>query len=314
MGYYTANGGRIGSGAITSADGVHNLSASAFFTSSGIYNDINNLANTLSSATVPSPSNLQSIQSIIESANSAFNVFAVVGYDDMAENLEGTAVAGGKRTHTAEGFNYNSSSSNIISTGNTIVDMDGGAASNLSVIDGKKWMAMAQFDGTAFDGILLWIFTGDSVNNSGTISSGNRSVTNVRDIFYPKGTGNSDYHHIYPIAIAGDGTTYSNTTSTKNGWNFSNGSDAQSTTGYKSNGKMSGDDGFWGFIIPTASNSAYVDGNSPGETIFNTSNTKPGFGLGNYNGGDTGFAYTYWNGTQTDSQDFLGFVFSGDAI
>lgn len=279
----------------------------------GIFPNLLNLATSLASATVPSPSNLQSIQSIIENANSAFNVFAVVGYGAHSESLSGTGVAGGKRTHTATGFNYNTSSSNILSTGNTIVDMTGGSGSSLGTIDNKKWMAMAQFDGSNFDGILVWIFTGDSVNNSGTVTSGTRSVTNVRDIFYPKGTGNSDYHHFYPVAIAANGTVYSNTTSTKNGWNFSNGSGAQSATGVNSVSRMSGDDGFWGFIIPTGTNSAYVDGNSPGETIFSTSSSKPGFGMGNYNGGDTSNGYSYWNGTQDNNTDFLGFVFSGDA-
>ena len=73
----------------------------------------------------------------------------------------------------------------------------------------------------------MWIFTGDSVNNSGTVTSGGRTVTNTRDIFYPVGTGSNDYHHIYPIAIAADGTIYSNVNSGKSGWNFSNGSNAQ---------------------------------------------------------------------------------------
>ena len=71
---------------------------------------------------------------------------AVVGNSNYAESLSGTGVAGGKRTHTAKGFNYNSSSSNIISTGSEIVDMSGGSSSSISggsVIDGKKWMAMA---------------------------------------------------------------------------------------------------------------------------------------------------------------------------
>ena len=286
----------------------------------GIFSDLQSLLTTLNNASNPSPTDsadIGNIQGLIESANSSFNVFAVVGYQNLSENLAGTGVAGGKRTHTGKGFNYNSSSSNIISTGNTIVDMTGGSSSGISggsIIDGKKWMAMAQFDGSNFDGILLWIFTGDSVNNSGTITSGTRSVTNVRDIFYPTGTGNNDYHHFYPIALDVNGTVYSNTTSTKNGWNFSNGSNAQSATGYDSgSNRMSGDDGFWGFIIPTGTNSAYVDGNTPGETIFSTSSSKPGFGMGNYNSSDTAFSETYWNGQIDNNNDFSGFVFSGDA-
>ena len=310
MGYYTKNGGLIGNGAIQEVTGVHDIITSQVFGST-VFGSLIELAGTLSSATVPSPTNLQSIQSTIEDANDTFNVFAVVGTNDYSESLAGTGVAGGKRTHTAKGFNYNTSSSNILSTGNTIADMSGGSGSNLSVIDGKKWMAMAQFDGTNFDGILLWIFTGDQVSNSGTITSGTRSVTNVKDIFYPTGTGSTNYHHIFPIAIAADGTIYSNTNSGKCGWNFSNGSQA-GTTGYYSTSQLSIDDGAWGFMIPTGTNSAYVDGNSPGSNWKSTSSTTPGFGMGNYDSGDSG-TETYWNGVNTASSDNMGFVFSGDA-
>ena len=300
MGYYSKNGGLVGSGAIQEVIGVHDIITSQVLVK-GIFDDLVKLSGTLSSATVPSPTNLQSIQSTIENANSAFNVFAVVGTSNYAEGLTGTGVAGGKRTHTAKGFNYNTSSSNILSTGNTIADMTGGASSDLDVIDGKKWMAMAQFDGTNFDGILLWIFTGDQVSNSGTITSGGRSVTNVKDIFYPPGTGTTDYHHIYPIAIDPSGTVTSNTTSGSSGWNFSNGA-APLTTGYNNTSKFAADDGQWGFVIP-----GYTDGNGGG-TIFTTN----GYGMGNQNAGDSS-QNTYWNGLNTQSLNNMGFVFSGDA-
>ncbi len=302
MGYYTRNGGLIGTGAIEEVTGVHDIIASQVLSGGGIFDNLIALSITLSSATVPSPSNLQSIQSTIESANSAFNVFAVVGTGNYAEGLAGTGVAGGKRTHTAKGFNINSSSS-LLSTGNTIVDMSGGSGSSLSVIDGKKWMAMAQFDGTNFDGILVWIFTGDSVNTSGTITSGTRSVTIVRDIFYPDGVKPTDYHHIYPIAIDPSGSVTSNTTSGANGWNFSNGQNPVSE-GYNSTSRFASDDGQWGFVIP-----GYTDGNAGG-TIFSTS--PPGYGMGNQNSGDSS-QNTYWNGSNTQSSNNMGFVFSGDA-
>ena len=268
-----------------------------------LFDNIKTLATTLASATVPSPTNLQNIQSLIESANSSFNVFAVVGRGNYAESLTGTGVAGGKRTHTAKGFNYNTSSSNILSTGNTIENMMGGYRDNLNVIDGKKWMAMAQFDGTNFDGILLWIFTGDSVNSSGTVTSGTRSVSNVKDIFYPEGSG-SNYHHFYPIAINPDGTIVSNTTSGASGWNFSSNSSANSTTGYYSAvSGFSNDDGIWAFKIP-----GYVDGDGLG-TPFTTN----GYGIGNYSGGGDNSTNVYWNGVNEIEYDQIGFVFSGDA-
>lgn len=292
-----------GSAMVTSSSvTINDTSTGTAEPAGGIFSDLVSLAQTLASATVPSPSNLQSIQSTIESANSAFNVFAVVGYTDYAESLVGTGVAGGKRTHTAKGFNYNTSSSNILSTGSTIANMTGGNAASLSVIDGKKWMAMAQFDGTNFDGILLWIFTGDSVNTSGTVTSGTRSVTNVKDIFYPAGAATTDYHHIYPVVIDPSGTVTSNTTSGASGWNFSNNQQPVSTTGYNLTTRFAVDDGQWGFRIP-----GYTDGNGGG-TIFTTA----GYGMGNQNSSDTN-SNTYWNGTTTSSVNNLGFVFSGDA-
>lgn len=303
MGYYTKNGGLIGSGTIQEVTGVHDIITSQVLISKTVFGSLIELAGTLSSSTVATGSNLQSTQSIIESTNDTFNVFAVVGTGDYAEGLSGTGVAGGKRTHTAKGFNYNTTSSNILSTGNTIADMTGGLNNGLSVIDGKKWMAMAQFDGTNFDGILLWIFTGDQVSNSGTITSGTRTVTNVRDIFYPRGTKTTNYHHIYPIAIDPSGTVTSNTTSGSSGWNFSDGS-ASGTTGYYSTSKFSSDDGQWGFVIP-----GYTDGNAGG-SIFSTN--PPGYGMGNQNAGDTS-TDCYWNGSNAGSSNQVAFVFSGDA-
>ena len=95
-------------------------------------------------------------------------------------------------------------------------------------------------------------------------------MTNVKDIFHPVGTNDgNNYHHIHPIAIQADGTIFSNTQSGKCGWNFSNGSGA-SNLGHNTTDQLSGDDGAWGFIIPTGSNTGYVDGNSPGETWFST--------------------------------------------
>lgn len=301
MGYYTRNGGLIGSGRITEATGVHDIVTSQLFSGAGIFDDLVALSSTLASGAVATGTNFQSVQSTIEAANSAFNVFAVVGYNDYSELLTGTGVAGGKRTHTAKGFNYNTSSSNILSTGNTIVDMTGGIRNGLGTIDGKKWMAMAQYDGTSFDGILVWIFTGDQVSNSGTITSGTRSVTNVRDIFYPAGAATSNYHHIYPIVIDSSGTITSNTTSGASGWNFSNGSQS-TTSGYNATNRFSVDDGQWGFTIP-----GYTDGNNGG-TIFTTN----GYGMGNQNSSDTS-QNTYWNGVNTSSTNNVGFVFSGDA-
>ena len=286
----------------------------------GIYQDIVSLVTTLDNISNPSSSNsteIGNIQGLIESAYSTFNVFAVIGQSGYSESLNGTGAAGGNVSFTQKNFSYNTTSSNIISTGNDIVDMDGGSSSGISgasVIDGKKWMASAQFNGSYFDGILIWIFTGDSVNINGNVNTNNRPVTKVRDIFYPVGTGNDNYHHFYPIALSASGhsnTVYSNFVSGRNGWNFSNGSGA-GTNGYNSTSVLSGDDGAWGYRIPTSTNTSYVDGNSPGASQFDTSSSTPGFGMGNYNAGDSN-STAYWNGTDYGSSNNLGFVFSGDA-
>ena len=287
----------------------------------GILGDIVSLVTTLDNISNPSSSNstdIGNIQGLIESANAAFNVFAVIGNGDYAESLSGTGAAGGNVSFTQKNFAYNTSSSNIVSTGKDIVNMDGGSTSGISgasVIDGKKWMASAQFNGSYFDGILIWIFTGDSVNNSGTVNAFNRPVTKVRDIFYPVGTGSSNYHHFYPIALSASGhsnTVYSNFFSGRNGWNYSNGSTATASTGYNNQTSFSSDDGAWGYRIPTSNNTSYVDGNSPGASQFDTSSSTPGFGMGNYNAGDSN-STAYWNGTDYGTSNNLGFVFSGDA-
>ena len=109
MGYYTKNGGLIGSGTIQRVTGVHDIITSQLLSGVGIFNDLIKLSVTLASSSVATGTNLQSTQSIIESVNPAFNVFAVVGSGNYAETLGGTGVAGGKRTHTAKGFNYNTS-------------------------------------------------------------------------------------------------------------------------------------------------------------------------------------------------------------
>ena len=292
-----------------------------------IFSALQTLATTLASVSVPIKQGSNnsiandddSVQSIIESAHSSFNVFAVVGYQSYAEELRGRGVAGGMRTHTATGFNYNTSLSNILSTGNAIVEMSGGGRinPNLNVIDGKKWMAMAQFDGTKFDGILLWIFTGDSVNTAGNITPNIRSVSNVKDIFYPAGRyqasvdGPIDYHHIYPIAIDPDGTITSNTTPGASGWNFSTKSQADEILGYyldDSFGRnirdLSRDDGLWGFNMP-----GYVDGDN------RDLQRNIDYGMGNIAGNDDGTRayYNYWNGVESFTLLNLGFVFSGDA-
>jgi hypothetical protein len=62
---------------------------------------------------------------------------------------------------------------------------------SLSAIDNKKWMAAAIYDGTAngFRGILLWIFTGDSITSTNVVTSGGRTITTTKSLFQPAMAG-----------------------------------------------------------------------------------------------------------------------------
>ena len=114
-----------------------------------IFANLLSLSSSLNSLTNISSTNFGTVQSTIQAANSSFNVFAVPTHAANSESLQGVSAAGGKTTFSASRFVFNSSASNILSTGNNIVDMTGGSNNSLSEIDGKKWMAMAVYDGSA---------------------------------------------------------------------------------------------------------------------------------------------------------------------
>ena len=178
-------------------------------------------------------SNLGNVQEIIENADPHFNVFAVISYDECAEDLSGVASGTGRTTFTGPGFVYNTSNNNLLSTGYDIKPMSGAAANTERVkhdswdyisssyyeltqkidlgrlLDGKRWMGMAVFDGytdttnipKGFRGIALWIFE-DQARSSFTTPLSNLDynpedyltttptspVVKVRDIFYPPGS------------------------------------------------------------------------------------------------------------------------------
>ncbi|SVB48771.1 uncharacterized protein METZ01_LOCUS201625, partial [marine metagenome] len=149
-----------------------------------IFEHLQTLAVSLDALTSITNSNFGSVQSTIEGADGSFHVFAVVDYGNVAESLQGTGTSGGTTSFSSPNFVYNSSASNILSTGNTIVDMSGGPN---SVIDGNKWMAMAVYDGSTngFKGIMLWVFTDDLINNSNSVTTDGHTVTTAKSIFYP---------------------------------------------------------------------------------------------------------------------------------
>ena len=266
-----------------------------------IFENLQTLAVSLDALTSITNSNFGSVQSTIEGADGSFHVFAVVGYGNMAESLQGIGASGGTTSFSALRFVYNSSASNILSTGNTIVDMSGGPN---SVIDGNKWMAMALYDASTngFKGIMLWVFTDDLINSSNSVTTDGHTVTTAKSIFYPDNAAYS-YNRIYAVVIGDDGSVDYSDYDGNVGWNFSNGQSPGSTTGYYNTSIFSRDDGLWAFRL----SGNKVDGNSPGGT-YSTTN---GFGVGNYDASDSA-GNIYWNGTSTSTTNYVGFVFTGD--
>ena len=266
-----------------------------------IFEHLQTLAVSLDALTSITNSNFGSVQSTIEGADNSFHVFAVIGRYDLAESLAGTGASGGTTSFSSPKFVYNSSASNILSTGNTIANMTGGPN---SVIDGNKWMAMALYDGSTngFKGILLWVFTDDLINSSNSVTTDGHTVTTAKSIFYPDNASYS-YNRIYAVVIGDDGSVDYSDYDGNVGWNFSNGQSPGSTTGYYNTSIFSRDDGLWAFRL----SGNKVDGNSPGGT-YSTTN---GFGVGNYDASD-GAGNIYWNGTSTSTTNYVGFVFTGD--
>ena len=269
---------------------------------STIFGNLQTLAVSLDALTSITNSNLGSVQSTIEGADNSFHVFAVIGKNDLAESLAGTGASGGTTSFSSPKFVYNSSASNILSTGNTIANMTGGPN---SVIDGNKWMAMALYDGSTngFKGIMLWVFTDDLINSSNSVTTDGHTVTTAKSIFYPDNAASS-YNRIYAVVIDGDGAVAFSDYDGNVGWNFSNGQSPSSSTGYNSTSRFASDDGLWAFRL----SGNKVDGNYPGGT-YKTTN---GFGVGNYDSGD-GTSNIYWNGSNSGgTSNYVGFVFTGD--
>lgn len=293
----------------------------------GVFGAIQSLAVSLDSLTVTNSSNnIDTAIQTIHSARSTFNVFAVVGYNNISELLrpqqhDYSTYNRPTTQITSPGFIYNSSN-NYLGYGGTIENMSGlgSVQSALSSADGKKWMAMAMYTtGGVFRGILIWVFTGSLVNNDGSVLplAGTMNVTTVRSIFNPDGEG-STFRQFYPIVIGDNGSIYNYSSSSNNGWNFANASQI-GTNGYYSltseTRGFSNDDGSWGFKIGDQ-----VDGNSPGVYLNSGNSSAPSYGIENPNSSD-GQTKHYWHytgGTINGSngyyvgQDYIGLVFSAD--
>lgn len=269
----------------------------------GIFDDLLTLSTSLNALTSITSSNFGTVQITIQAANNSFNVFAVATHTNNSESLQGVSAAGGKTTFTTPRFVFNSSASNILSTGKTIVDMDGGSDHSLSAIDGRKWMAMAVYDGTTngFRGILLWVFTGDTISSTNVVTSGGRTITDARSIFAPT-LGATTFARIYQVVIGTSGDVLASNTGGNAGWNFSDGQIAGAATGYRLTSVFSADDGFWAFVL-----GGKVNGNSGPD--YKVSN---GYGFGNFNSNDSS-SQLRWAGTAIAGTSYVGFIFTGDA-
>ena len=248
-------------------------------------------------------SDFKNVQSAIQASNPTFNVFAVATKNYNSEALPGFASANGKYTFTTPGFVYNVSNSNILSTGKQIGDVNDGANYGLPEIEGKKWMAAAIYDGSTngFRGILVWIFTHDTIDIFDNIVTDGKIVTSTKSIFDPT-LGDNVYMRTYQLIIGPSGNIIASDVIGNAGWGYSNNQLPSNVTGYYSTSQFSYDDGIWAFIFGGKS-----DGNTGPD--YRTTN---GYGFGNYNLGD-GSARLYWDGSEVVSNNYVGFIFTGDA-
>jgi hypothetical protein len=245
----------------------------------------------------------KNVQTEIQTANPAFNVFAVATKSNNSEQLQGFGSLGGRYTFTTPGFVYNTSNSNILSTGKPIVNVNDGDKYGLPEIYENKWMAEAIYDGTTngFLGILMWIFTNDTIDISNNIVTEGKIVSTAKSIFDPTLSDNV-YMRIYQLVIGPSGDILASDVVGNAGWGYSNNQFPDSTTGYYSTSEFSFDDGIWAFIL-----GGKADGNTGPD--YRTIN---GYGFGNYNLSD-GSARLFWNGSEVLSNNYVGFMFTGDA-
>ncbi len=295
------------------------------------WSDISQLAKSLSSVRFL---DIKSQYNTIISASTNFNVFARISTTKKAEQLEGRPLVGENNPILNEPcFVYSSSGGesgvkNVLSTGNQIKYLTGGSElKNLAVrgleeviwssFDSKPWYGIAWYDSNGFRGITVAVFTGQQINDSGSITGliTGRAIQHTRDFFQKQGS--RLYYQIYAITFAPDGSVLDADTTGRTGWEFSNNMGGSSSTlGYYGANRFSGDDGLWGFTM-----SAQTDGNSPGPELRQNSSSSS-YGLQNYNAGDTSFAYLFWddNGNEPGSTldtttdiNIIGYVFTGDA-
>lgn len=162
---------------------------------------------------------------------------------------------------------------------------------------GLPWTAMAFWDGTAFRGILVWAWTGATINAQLQTVAGARPVTTPATMFHTT-TGDALFRQVRPLVIEANGTLTLDGSNANTGFQFSS---AQNPTanGYYSTSFFSQDDGVWGFQP-----GAMLDGDTPGPAL-----TTGGYGISAYQTSEPITTY-YWGGTAQASANYVGVVFS----
>lgn len=268
-----------------------------------IFESLRTLSPILDSISDVTRTDFKNVQVSIEASNSTFNVFAVVTKYSNSEFLQGVGTINGRNDFTSPGFVFNSTDSNVLSTGKEIVPMSGGIDNGVSFIDGKRWMGMVVYDGTSqgYRGMMLWVFTDDIIDGSNNIYPDSRVISTTKSIFSPTISPLS-YSRVYQVIINADGLVFATDVSGNAGWNYSSNQYASEDTGYYSTSSFSFDDGIWAFIL-----GGKASGNSGPD--YKTIN---GYGFGNVNAKDSN-AFLYWNGAKISENNYVGFVFTSDA-
>ncbi len=162
---------------------------------------------------------------------------------------------------------------------------------------GLPWNAMAFWDGTQFKGIMVWVWTGDTIAAGNVVVSGARPVTTPASIFTPT-TGDSLFRRIRPLVIEANGTVTLDGSAANTGFQFSSAQNP-SANGYHTTTFFSQDDGVWGFIP-----NSRIDGDTPGPAL-----TTGGYGISAYQVSEPVNTY-YWGGASQASANYVGVVFS----
>jgi hypothetical protein len=227
--------------------------------------------------------NVATAVSVIETKR--LSVWAVPVPSKMSETMTGV-----QNSPLAGQFRYRASG--------PLGTRDLGTLTGASAASGLPWTGMAFWDGTAFRGIVVWSWTGDTIDSSGeVINPAARPVTTPAMMFHPQ-LGDGLFRRIKTIIIEADGTLTLNATDTTTGFQFSSAQDP-TANGYYSTSFFSRDDGVWG-IQPNAR----LDGDTPGPAL-----TTGGYGISAYQSSEPVNSY-YWGGTAQASSNYVGVVFS----